>query len=175
MSFLIRVANEGSDGAAHVLRVGIVDVNKRDEKKSACVWTWAVRAQEAQDYLKGLVRAMMKYWAGSADGDGKYINFTYSKLGEAGQAIKAGEWAKVVDVLGKSDFNAKPNYDRKLAVDEAIEKYWRLPTEKEIEGIYTALYQLVFDGKMEKFETEEEREKREAKEAKSKKGKGAKK
>ena len=175
MSFLIRVANEGNDGAAYMLRVGIVDVNKRDEKKSACVWTWAVRAQEAQDYLKGLVRAMLKYWAGPADGDGKYINFTYSKLGEAGQAIKAGEWAKVVDVLGKSDFNAKPNYDRKLAVDEAIEKYWRLPTEKEIEGIYAALYQLVFDGKMEKFETEEEREKREAKEAKSKKGKGAKK
>jgi exonuclease V gamma subunit len=169
MSFLIRVASEGCE-AARVLRVGVLDM----KKKKACTWVWEVRPQEARDYLKGLVRGMREYWAGPKDGDGKYVNFEYAKLCRASQAIRENDWAAVVEKLGEVRYNEGQKHDHDLAVEEAVKRYERLPTAKEIEGIYAALYRFIFEGKMEEFETEEERKKREEK-AKGKKGKGAKK
>ncbi len=171
MSFLIRVANEGEGVAARRMRVGIVDMRGA----RAGVWTWEVKAQEARDYLAGLVRAMLVYWAGPTDGegDGKYVNFTYAKLSEAKLAIEAGEWAKVVEALGNVGYDGGQSHDRDLAVEEAVQKYCRLPTEKEIAGIYAALYEFVLGGKMEKFATEEEKENAKEK-ASKKKGKGVK-
>ncbi len=171
MSFLIRVANEAGE-AARVLHVGILDVNKKDDDKRACMWTWVVRPQEAQNYVARFVQTMLEYWTGPREGGREYINFTYSKLGDARKAIEAGDWAKVVEALGKSDYNEEQKHDRDLAVEEAVKKYCRLPTKEEIARIYAALYEFIFDGKMEKFETEEERKK---KEGKGQKGKGAKK
>ena len=172
MSFLIWVANEGGE-AVRVLRVGILDM----KKKKACTWVWEVAPVEARDYLRGLVRGMLEYWAGPKDGDGKYVNFEYAKLCKASQAIRGNDWAAVVEKLGEVGHNGGQRHDCDLAVEDAVKRYYRLPTAKEIEGIYAALYRFIFEGKIEEFETEEEKKKREKKEekAKGKKGKGAKK
>ena len=144
MAFLIETAN-GTGVEGHELRVGLVDVESAEKD----VWKWVVSAQEAREYLTRLVTRMVQFL--DAPRDGKYLDFEYRKLGAAITNKKIGlNWTKVVEEIKQVNAVFKGNsYERHLAVEETIKRYCRVPTEKEIEEIYYALYELPLRGEKE--------------------------